>query len=68
MLVYCVQMVGGLKVKLGMQVGLGPGHTVLDGDWGSRSPTERGTAAPPLTKFTGIGFDCVHIIRGPYLL
>jgi len=40
-------------VKLGMQVGLGPGHTVLDGDWGSRSPTERGTAAPPTYKIYG---------------
>jgi len=25
-------MVGRIKMKLGMQVGLGPGHTVLDGD------------------------------------
>ena len=40
-------------MKLGMQVGLGPGHTVLDGDWGSRSPTERGTAAPPTYKIYG---------------
>jgi len=31
-LVYCGQIVGRIKVKLGMQVGLGPGHTVLDGD------------------------------------
>jgi len=43
-LVYCGQMTGWIKMKLGMQVGLGPGHIVLDGD--SASPMERGTAAP----------------------
>jgi len=37
-------MVGQIKMKLGMQVGLGPSHTVLDGD--SALPTERSTAAP----------------------
>ena len=31
-LVYCGQTVGRIKMKLGMQVGLGPGHFVLDGD------------------------------------
>ena len=31
-LVYCGQTVGRLKMKLGMQVGLGPGHIVLDGE------------------------------------
>jgi len=31
-LVYCGQRVGWIKIKLGMQVGLGPGHIVLDGD------------------------------------
>jgi len=31
--VYCGgQTVGRIKTKLGMQVGLDPGHTVLDGD------------------------------------
>jgi len=30
-LVYCGQTVGLIKTKLGMQVGLVPGHTVLDG-------------------------------------
>jgi len=28
-LVYCGQMVRQIKMKLGMQVGLGPGHIVL---------------------------------------
>jgi len=31
-LVYCGQMVGWIKMKLCMQVGLRPGHIVLDGD------------------------------------
>jgi len=33
-------------MKLGMQVGLGPGHTVLDGD--PAPSTERGTATPDI--------------------
>jgi len=32
MLVYCGQTVGWIKMKLGIHVGLGPGHIVLDGD------------------------------------
>ena len=31
-LVYCDQTVGRIKMKLGTQVGLVPGHIVLDGD------------------------------------
>jgi len=31
-LVYCGQTVGCIKMKLGMDVGLGPSHIVLDGD------------------------------------
>jgi len=31
-LVYCGQTVGWIKMKPGTQVGLGPGHIVLDGD------------------------------------
>jgi len=31
-LVYCGQTVGRIKMKLGMQVSLGPGHIVLGGD------------------------------------
>jgi len=31
-MVYCGQTVGWIKVKLGVEVGLGPGHTLLDGD------------------------------------
>jgi len=35
----------GIKMLLGVEVGLGPGDTVLDED--PAPPTERGTAAPP---------------------
>jgi len=31
-LVYCGQTVGWIKMPLGMEVGLGPGDIVLDGD------------------------------------
>jgi len=44
-LVYCGQTFGWIKMKLGMQVGLGPGHIVLDRD---PAPRERGTAHPPI--------------------
>jgi len=44
-LVYCGQTVGLIKMPLGMEVDLGPGDIVLDGDPDLLS--ERGTAAPP---------------------
>ena len=50
--VHCGQTVGRIKVKLGVQVGLGPGHIVLDGD-----------PAPILPK----GYSPLPIF-GPYLL
>ena len=31
-LMNCGQMAGWIKIKLGVEVGLGPGHIVLDGD------------------------------------
>jgi len=42
-LVYCCQTVGWIRMPLGMEVGLDPGHMVLDGD---PAPPERCTAAP----------------------
>jgi len=45
-LVYCGQTVGRIKMKLGMQIGLGPGHIVLGGD-----PAE---GAPPPSNFRPI--------------
>jgi len=53
MLVYCGQMVGRIKMKLGKQVGLGPGHIVLDGDPASPTPPKGHSPLP---------------IFGPYLL
>ena len=44
-LVLCGQMVGWIEMKLDMQVGLGPGHTVLDGK--PASPPQGGTAPFP---------------------
>ena len=44
-LVYCGQMVGWIKMKLGMRVGLGPGHIVLDWDPAER-PSPKGGGAP----------------------
>jgi len=37
-LVYCGQTFGWIKVKLDMEVGLGPGHIALDGDPAPPSP------------------------------
>jgi len=43
-LVYCGQMLGRIKMKLGLVVvGLGPSHIVLDGD---PAPPKRSTASP----------------------
>jgi len=44
--VHCGQTVGWIKMKLGMQVGLGTGHIVLDGDQ-SPLPQRGGGAEPP---------------------
>jgi len=43
-LVYCGQTVGWMKMTLGMQVGLGPGHIVFDGD--PAPPPPKGEADP----------------------
>jgi len=43
-LVYCGQTFEWIKMKLGMQVGLGPGHIALDGD--PAPPSQRGRAPP----------------------
>jgi len=47
--VYCGQKVGQIKTKLGMQVGLGPDHIVLDGDPGLPSPN-KGQSPPPFSS------------------
>jgi len=56
-LVFCGQTVEWIKVRLGTEVGLGPGDTVLDlCSMGTQLPTERGTAAPLL--FGPCLFNC----------
>jgi len=42
-LVYCGRTVGRIKMKLRTQVGLGPGHIVLDGD---PAPLPKGAQSP----------------------
>jgi len=46
-LVYCGQTVGWIKMKLGVVVGFGPGHIVLDGD-----PDPHMGTAPQLPTFS----------------
>jgi len=48
-LVYCGQTVVWIKTKLGTQVGLGPGHIVLDGD--ELSLPQSGTAPPIFSPY-----------------
>jgi len=48
MLVYCDQMVGWIKMKVGMQVGLGPGHIVLDGH--PPPPRQKGGGTHPVSE------------------
>jgi len=45
-LVYCGQTVGWIKMKLGMEVGLRPGHTVLYGDPATQLPQKTGAQTP----------------------
>jgi len=45
-LVYCGQTVGRIKMKLGMQVGLGPDHIVLGGD--PADPPSKGHSPLPI--------------------
>ena len=59
--VHCGQTVGRIKMKLGMRVGLGPGHNVLDGD----PLPQRGTASPRLISVAAKwlhGSRC-HLVR-----
>ena len=60
MLVYYGQTDGWIKMKLGMEVGLGLGDVVLDAD---PALPRQGAQQPPTFEIHG-----VRIIRGPYLL
>ena len=52
-LVYCGQTVGWIKMKLGMEVGLGPRHIVLDVD--PAPPTRQKGAQPQLSAHVHCG-------------
>jgi len=63
-LVHYGQMVGWITMKLGTQVGLGPGHIVLDGN--SAPPPQRGTT-PNFRSISDVakwldGLRC-HLVR-----
>jgi len=62
-LVYCGQTVGWIKMKLGMQVGVGTGHVER---WRPRSPPQRDTApARWIIKMpldTKLGLGAGHIV------
>jgi len=55
-LVYCGQTVGWIKVSLGVEVELGPGHIVLDGD-----PTPSPKGHSPLSPIFG---PCLFWLNG----
>jgi len=52
--VYCGQTAEWIKVKLGMEVGLGPGHIVLD-DGAHAAPVPKGPKAPQLSAYVCCG-------------
>jgi len=54
-LVYCGQTVGWIKMKLGTQVGLGPGHIVLD----AALPFPKEAQPPPI-----FGYICCGQMAG----
>ena len=56
MLVYCGQTVWWIKMKLGTQVGLGPGHFLLDGN---SDPPRKGAQQPPTFEIYGRRL-CLH--------
>jgi len=57
-LVYCVQTVGWIKMKLGTEVGLGPGDNVLDGD---PAPHKKGHSTPDFSASVCCGQTVAHL-------
>ena len=60
--VYCGQTVGRIKMKLGMQVGFGPGHIVLDGD--PAPPPQREGGAPQVLAHICCGHMAIKMPLG----
>jgi len=62
-LVYCGQTVEWIKMKLGVEIGLGPGHIVLDGD---PAPLQKGHTTNVRSMSAGAkwldGLRC-HLVR-----
>jgi len=56
-LVYCGQTDGWIKMKLGMEVGLGPGYIALNG---YPAPLKRGTA-PQFSAHVYCGQTVAHV-------
>ena len=59
--VYCGQRVGRIKMKLGMQVGLGPGHIVLHGN--PAPPPLNGHSPPPNFRPISVADKWLHASR-----
>jgi len=51
-LVYCGQMIGWIKTKLGTEEGLSPGHIMLDGD---TAPPQKGHSHPQFSAHAHCG-------------
>jgi len=63
-LVYCGQMVGCMKMKLGMEVELGPDHIVSDGDPAhpsASSPQKGGHRSPHFSAHICCGQMVAHL-------
>jgi len=58
-LVYCGQTVGWIKMKLGIEVGLGSGHIVLDGD--PAPPRKKGHSPPQFSAHVRCGQTALWI-------
>ena len=63
-LVYCCQTILWINMKLGLEVGLGPGHIVLDGD---PAPSPKRDTAPNFRPMSVVakwldGLRC-HLVR-----
>jgi len=56
--VYCGQTAGWMKMPLGTEVDLGPGHIVLDGD---SAPPAKGAQQPPSFRPMSIAATVAHL-------
>ena len=62
-LVYCGQTVGRIKLKLGMHVCLGPGHTVLDGDPAPPKWAQPPNSRPMSVVAKRLNLSICHVVR-----